>query len=107
MTAGVWTILGRELHEQARRPWTYWLRLILALIAVGVFALTTAWTAARGVGDQVLGGLLFRVLQAVLFAVAWLVVPFLVCDTLSREKREGTLGLLFGWLCIRWMRPKR
>jgi hypothetical protein len=78
LTSGVWTIVGRELHEQARRPWTFWLRVCFALIAVGIFALTAGWIALQGVGDQVLGILLFHNLQVALFPVIWLVVPFLL-----------------------------
>jgi len=89
------TIVGRELREQARHPWTYRLRIYLALTAVAIFALSATRAVSQGMSDQDLGLVLFHDLQAALFAVIWLVVPFLVCDTLSREKREGTLGLLF------------
>jgi len=45
--------------------------------------------------SAVVSRVLFGNLQAAVFAVIWLVVPFLTADVLSRERREGTLGLLF------------
>ena len=42
-----------------------------------------------------MGARLFAVLNTTLFASIWLVVPLLTADCVSREKREGTLGLLF------------
>jgi len=42
-----------------------------------------------------LGGRLFSALNATLFLSIWIFVPLLTADTISREKREGTLGLLF------------
>ncbi len=38
---------------------------------------------------------LFSALNATLFLSIWIFVPLLTADTISREKREGTLGLLF------------
>lgn len=45
-------------------------------------------------GAQV-GRELFLVLNITAYYVIWLGVPLLVADAISREKREGTLGLLF------------
>jgi ABC-type transport system involved in multi-copper enzyme maturation permease subunit len=41
------------------------------------------------------GGRLFGALHFTLFAAIWVLVPVLTADCLSRERREGTLGLLF------------
>jgi ABC-type transport system involved in cytochrome c biogenesis permease component len=42
-----------------------------------------------------MGGHLFGALNATLFLSIWILVPLLTADIISREKREGTLGLLF------------
>src|SRR3989442_3906756 len=42
-----------------------------------------------------LGGLLFGGFRGPFFLSIWIWVPLLTGDTISREKREGTLGLLF------------
>src|SRR5437667_6295695 len=42
-----------------------------------------------------LGGELFVYLHATLFCAIWILVPLLTADCISRERREGTLGLLF------------
>jgi ABC-type transport system involved in multi-copper enzyme maturation permease subunit len=41
------------------------------------------------------GGALFGRLHVALFCAIWVLVPLLTADCLSRERREGTLGLLF------------
>jgi ABC-type Na+ efflux pump permease subunit len=41
------------------------------------------------------GGQLFRYLHMTLFFTILILVPLMTADTLSRERREGTLGLLF------------
>src|SRR5436190_22083533 len=48
----------------------------------------------RGAPSE-LGGRLFSALNATLFLSIWIFVPLLTADTISREKREGTIGLLF------------
>jgi ABC-type transport system involved in multi-copper enzyme maturation permease subunit len=42
-----------------------------------------------------LGAKLFGNLNTALFIAIWLLVPLLTADCLSRERREGTLGILF------------
>ncbi|MGI8964833.1 MAG: hypothetical protein ACR2H1_01960, partial [Limisphaerales bacterium] len=41
------------------------------------------------------GGIAFYLLNLIIFCAIWVVVPLLTADCISREKREGTLGLLF------------
>jgi len=57
---------------------------------IGVMALVDL----KGAPSE-LGGRLFSALNATLFLSIWIFVPLLTADTISREKREGTLGLLF------------
>ncbi len=84
-------IVERELRMQARLLFTYWLRVLGAgvLLATSVF-----FGADEGFGFES-GSQLFGHLNAALFWSIWLLVPVLPADCISREKREGTLGLLF------------
>lgn len=109
-------VIGRELRAEARRPFTHSLRVLGAgaLILVATWVFFTDYVAAvnlarrmarhglafRGVapgqnpnGD--LGMILFGDLHATLFITLWVLVPLLTADCINREKREGTLGLLF------------
>ena len=83
-------VIVRELRAQARQPLTYWLRVIGIGAIIGVMVLVD-W---RGAPSE-LGGRLFNALNATLFLSIWIFVPLLTADSISREKREGTLGLLF------------
>jgi ABC-type transport system involved in multi-copper enzyme maturation permease subunit len=83
-------VIVRELRAQSRQPMTYWLRVVGIGAIVGVLALLDL----RGAPSE-LGGRLFSALNATLFLSIWIFVPLLTADTISREKREGTLGLLF------------
>ena len=84
-------VITRELRAEARVPFTYWLRVLGAgaLIVTAVFfVLMHGFRAADG-------GQLFAHLHATLQLAIWILVPLLTADCLSRERREGTLGLLF------------
>src|SRR2546421_7589491 len=83
-------VIVREMRAQSRQPMTYWLRVIGIGAIIGVMALVDL----RGAPSE-LGGRLFSALNATLFLSIWIFVPLLTADTISREKREGTLGLLF------------
>lgn len=88
----VWPVFLRELRAESRRGVNYWLRLLGA----GVLLATVVLFAINWGGfDKNSGGILFSRLNLVLFGAIWLVVPLMTADCLSREKREGTLGLLF------------
>jgi ABC-type transport system involved in cytochrome c biogenesis permease component len=83
-------VIVRELRAQSRQPMTYWLRVVGIGAILGVMALLDS----RGAPSE-FGGRLFSALNAALFLSIWVFVPLLTADTISREKREGTLGLLF------------
>lgn len=85
--------MSRELREHSRRPATYFLRLLIGGVAVGLMGFAVLMMG--GVADVSFGSVVFGMLRRVLMIVIWVLVPVLVCDTLSREKREGTLELLF------------
>ncbi len=84
-------VIVRELRASARQPFTYYLRVLGAaalLLAGVVFDLKFGF--APTVGRR-----LFAALHCTLFGAIWVLVPVLTADCISRERREGTLGLLF------------
>ena len=85
-------VIGRELRAESRRPGNYWLRVLAAGGLMLVFAsLVITWQDDAAY----LGRTLFRILyQTTLFA-CWILTPLMTADCISRERREGTLGLLF------------
>jgi ABC-type transport system involved in multi-copper enzyme maturation permease subunit len=117
-----WPVIVRELREQARRPLNHWVRTLGAVALVALTfqmmlrPLLMAWThpvfgtiltgshRRLNPGDRLdlilrhlenRGGVLFAVMNLTLLATIWLVGPLLTADCLSRERRDGTLGLLF------------
>jgi ABC-type transport system involved in cytochrome c biogenesis permease component len=84
-------VIARELRASARQPFTYYLRVVgvtALLVASLLFGLHFGFEPA-------LGRPLFGALHGTLFGAIWLLVPMLTADCISRERREGTLGLLF------------
>jgi len=86
------SVIHRELLELARQNALYGLRMAGA--GVMMVLLWLAWERASP-GTTGSGRGFFLGLNRLLFAGIWLVGPVLTADCLSREKREGTLGLLF------------
>ena len=87
-------IVERELRVAARRPATYWLRLGVALVGFCVMGLLLSNSRRIG-APPTIGRNLFCALAIALFGFALFAGAFLTADTVTREKREGTLGLLF------------
>ena len=84
-------VIARELRASARQPFTYYLRVLgvtALLLASLLFGLHFGFEPA--LGRQLFGGL-----HCTLFGAIWVLVPMLTADCISRERREGTLGLLF------------
>ncbi|MBN8249061.1 MAG: hypothetical protein J0L84_16660 [Verrucomicrobia bacterium] len=86
------SIIHRELLELSRQGSLYNLRVLGA--GIMMVLLWLAWERASP-GTTGSGRGFFLGLNRLLFAGIWLVGPVLTADCLSREKREGTLGLLF------------
>jgi ABC-type transport system involved in multi-copper enzyme maturation permease subunit len=84
-------VIERELRSTARHGLTYNLRTLGALALVGV--LVMFWLQDNGGSGA--GARLFTQFHRVLFWAIWILVPFLTADCISRERREGTLPLLF------------
>lgn len=86
--------LRRELLGESRRATTYWLRVLgagaLVTVSAFYFLVVTANAFSRPDGAE-----LFTLLHAIIYTLLWIMVPLMTCDCISRERREGTLGLLF------------
>ncbi len=81
-------VILREMRAEARRPLTYGLRVA----AGGLLLLVATVGMKNNVGS---GAIIFGGLHSLLFVSIWVIVPLLTADCISRERREGTLGLLF------------
>src|SRR5687767_7386406 len=91
-------VIVRELRSQSRQPSTYWLRLVAAGAVFAVFALVLLRLEDRGnagVALNAFGAQAFGYLNATIFLCTMVLAPLLTADSISRERREGTLGLLF------------
>lgn len=86
-------IVGRELRVAAVRRSTWWLRAIVAGFAVMA---CLQWFNARlvSVSPAQVGSGSFNMLSLVGLVLAFS-AALLTADCISRERREGTLGLLF------------
>ena len=84
-------VISRELRVQARQPFTHWLRML----GVSVVLMWGLLFAFQNQHASDMGGVIFGQIHRSLFWAIWLLVPFSAADCISRERREGTLGLLF------------
>ncbi len=86
-------IVERELRVAARRRSTWRFRLSAAFLGLTVLAwilLIPDFVSPQRMGKTLFGGLVMTS-----FAYALLIGIFTTADSVSEEKREGTLGLLF------------
>src|SRR4051812_29916771 len=89
-------IAGRELRVAARQGATYWTRVGAAAAAILVSGgFLAVWTASAMSFGGNTGQILFSILKWLCFAFVCSTGMFLTSDSVSEEKREGTLGLLF------------
>lgn len=98
-------VIVRELRAQGRQPLTYWLRVIGGLSVAAAFAVAL-WTLDDSRGQvrgsmafsdtlHIFGITLFGKMNLFIFGAIWLFVPLATADAVSRERREGTLVLLY------------
>ena len=85
-------IVERELRVAARKPVTYWCRLWASVGGVAVIVWILTVLGHFGTPN---GALLFHGLAVLLFIYAAIGGMQVTYDSLSRERRESTLGLLF------------
>jgi ABC-type transport system involved in multi-copper enzyme maturation permease subunit len=89
-------IIERELRVRARKPWTAWMRVIVALFVSLIAVSTLNWAQLRGWGGAWQPGkTLFDTLSVLVFLLCLVEGVRQTADCLSQEKRDGTLGLLF------------
>lgn len=88
-------IVDRELRVASRRPSTYWARSVAAAVALSI-AVWLYWINASGRGSlSSFGEQLFWTLAGFTMGYAIFAGITYSSDSVSAEKREGTLGLLF------------
>ena len=78
------------MRVQARKPATYWARSAWGL-AAALFLALVLWLNQQIISD---GSVMFSLLHGSLAAMLFLSAPIICADTISRERREGSLGLL-------------
>ena len=83
-------LIARELRVQARKRATYDVRLGVGLVAVCIVFLFI-WNLPE---QSVTGENIFAVIHGNIAVMLFFLAPIGAADAISREKREGTLGLL-------------
>ncbi len=86
-------IVARELRVASRRRATYWTRFSASLIAIVVSSF--AWAIFVRKSSKDTGIALFVALSIIAYIYSLLAGVHSTSDSVSEEKREGTLGLLF------------
>src|SRR5258708_18176190 len=86
-------LILRELRCESRRPGNHWLRISGAGLIV--LFMMVSMTSLRRFEASMSGRGYFEVMSLLLVASIWIIVPLLTADCVSRERREGTLPLLF------------
>ncbi|MSU63694.1 MAG: ABC transporter permease [Pedosphaera sp.] len=87
-------VVERELRAASRRSQTFWRRTVAGLIATGLCGFI--WMVDGGsTPPQERGQEIFYTLAGLAFGYSLLAGVGATADSLSEEKREGTLGLLF------------
>ncbi len=87
-------IVERELRVGARSPLLYRSRYMVPLVGAIVF-LFMAYSLYQGAPSQMMGKTMLYVCFGGLFLVCLFAGVQTTADSISREKREGTLGFLF------------
>lgn len=88
-------IVERELRVAARKRNTTWFRLAAALAALVIGTGFLLMNAALGANSAGFGKGLFGTLTWLALACCLAAGMFFTADSISEEKREGTLGFLF------------
>ena len=88
-------VLDRELRAAARRTGTYWARALAGAAAVGLALSLLLAGFSRALTPAAAGQTFLLCLSGLGYAFAIVTGVLSTCDCLSRERREGTLDLLF------------
>ena len=84
-------VIVRELRAESRNAVNSWLRVVGASIAILVLMVLLLSQNSL----QTIDPIVFQSLHATIVLLIWLLVPAMTADCIARERREGTLGLLF------------
>src|SRR5262245_27916379 len=87
-------LVEREVRVAIRQPYAYRMRTGVATAAM-VIAVWGLWAWSSWIAGSFVGHSLFRTLAGIAFVGSLSAGVFLTADGISRERREGTLGLLF------------
>ncbi|HEY1174441.1 MAG TPA: ABC transporter permease subunit [Verrucomicrobiae bacterium] len=87
-------IVERELRVGARNPLFYRSRFMTPMVGAIIF-LFIAYSLYKGAPAQMMGKTLLYICFGLIFAGCLFAGISLTADSISREKREGTLGFLF------------
>ena len=88
-------IVERELRVAARRSRTYWVRLLIAFVGIAIGAVMLGAYSVASQPQAAIGKVLFQALSGLAFVYCLFAGRLSTADSISEEKREGTLGLLF------------
>ncbi|MBL9138461.1 MAG: ABC transporter permease [Verrucomicrobiales bacterium] len=88
-------VVERELRMAARGRALYRWRMVVVTLALGLMAVLTSVMSGAQTPAETQGRHLFHALLVVSAVYALLASISVTADSISREKREGTLGLLF------------
>ena len=93
----IWPVIQRELRAGSHVSFNYWIRVIAGAVSMivlfagmGYIDTVPTWMLAGGQGI-----ILFKIFDTTLLVLIFIFVPAITADCLARERREGTLGLLF------------
>src|SRR4051812_42024442 len=89
----VFSVAARELSVASRRPRTFKMRVWFAVVAIAAMFWLVATSASISLADS--GKRLFEALSNFAFIYALLAGMLFTSDSLTDEKRQNTLGLLF------------
>lgn len=88
-------LIERELRTRARSRAVYWTRFAVALVGMLLCLRALSLSGLSGISQAILGQMAFQnIVMAAFILCCW--AGLLTVDRISRERREGTLGLL--WL---------
>ncbi|MEI6343356.1 MAG: ABC transporter permease subunit [Verrucomicrobiota bacterium] len=86
-------VAHRELLVEARKGGGAWARFFSAMGGVAFFGLL--WATPAQANPRMISEVVFLTMAWLLMAYAMMAGPLHTADALGREKRDGTLGLLF------------
>ena len=88
-------VLDRELRIAARWKSTYWSRSVIGILVLAIWGLIVYVGTKERIKPTEISYVLFVCLNVLCFVISMFAGIGLTTDIICREKRQGTLGLLF------------